>query len=172
MKKMDEAGRKLCKAQAELFASSAALTKCSSAVFLRRFMNSSAAERMDNGSFLFEADTNKSIVAEIEEEFGRTAYGKIKYSENELYWMGYLYRYWCYTREKTSRQVYRIIKPAELRDLFFPYHSLDTGAAVERILEAKKSREEDMIERGVAILRRIQGEKKRTGETSKTPSSG
>ena len=47
MKKMDEAGRKLCKAQAELFASSAALTKCSSAVFLRRFMNSSAAERMD-----------------------------------------------------------------------------------------------------------------------------
>ena len=162
MKTMDETGLKLCRAQAELFVSSLSLTDCSSAVFLRRFMNSSAAKRMDEGSFLYEASTNESIIAEIEEEFGKTDYGKIKYTENELYWMGYLYRYWCYTYEKTSRQVYRIIKPTELRELFFPYHSLDNAAAVERILEAKNSREQDLTERGVEILRRIRKEKKET----------
>ena len=102
MKTMDETGLKLCRAQAELFASSVDLTDCSSAVFLRRFMNSSAAKRMDEGSFLFEASSDKSIVEEIEEEFGKTDYGKIKFAANELYWMGYLYRYWCYTHEKTS----------------------------------------------------------------------
>ena len=160
MKTMDETGLKLCRAQAELFVSSLSLTDCSSAVFLRRFMNSSAAKRMDEGSFLYEASTNASIIAEIEEEFGKTDYGKIKYTENELYWMGYLYRYWCYTYEKTSKQVYRIIKPTELRELFFPYHSLDNAAAVERILEAKNSREQDLTERGVEILRRIRKEKK------------
>ena len=155
MKTMDEAGLKLCRAQAELFVSSITMTTCSSAVFLRRFMNSSVAKRMDNGSFLFESSTDQSVLAEIEEEFGKTDYGKVKFSENELYWIGYLYRYWCYTYEKSSKQVYRIIKPTELRGLFFPYHSLDTGAAIERILEAKNSREEDMTERGVEILRRL-----------------
>lgn len=155
MKQMDETGLKLCKAQAELFAASVSLAGCSSAVFLRRFMNSNVAKRMDDGSFLFESDTKESIAAEIEEEFGKTDYGKVKYGENELYWMGYLYRYWCYTYEKTSRQVYRIIKPCELRELFFPYHSLDTGAAIERILEAKNIRQDDMTARGVEILRRI-----------------
>ena len=84
----------------------------------------------------------------------------MKFTENELYWMGYLYRYWCYTYEKTSKQVYRIIKPTELRKLFFPYHSLDNAAAIERILEAKNSREEDLTQRGVEIFRRISKEKK------------
>ena len=160
MKTMDEIGNKLCKAQAELFVSSISLTNCSSAFFLRRFMNSSAARRFDDGSFLFEASTNESVIAEIEEEFGKSNYGKVKFTENELYWMGYLYRYWCYTYEKTSKQVYRIIKPTELRELFFPYHSLDNAAAIERIIEAKNCREEDLIERGVEILRRITQEKK------------
>ena len=155
MKLMDEIGLKLCKTQAELFVSSITLTDCSSAVFLRRFMNSAVAKRMDEGGFIFEATTNESVVSEIDEEFGKTDYGKVKFSENEMYWMGYLYRYWCYTYEKTSKQVYRIIKPTELRELFFPYHSIDNAAAIERILEAKNSREEDLTERGVAILRRL-----------------
>lgn len=74
--------------------------------------------------------------------------------------MGYLYRYWCYTYGKTSKQVYRIIKPSELRTLFFPYHSLDCSAAIERILEAKGQNEEDYIEKGVAILRRLINQRK------------
>lgn len=160
MKAMDETGLKLCRAQAELFVSSITLTDCSSAVFLRRFMNSSAAKRMDSGSYLFESSTDASVIAEIEEEFGKSGYGKVKFSENEMYWMGYLYRYWCYTYEKTSRQVYRIIKPTELRELFYPYHTLDVAAAVERILEAKNGREEDLTKRGVEILRRISNERK------------
>ncbi len=155
MKNMDEAGLKCCKAQADLFVASLKLTECSSAVFLRRFMSSSVAKRMDDGSFLFESSTEESMISELDEEFGKTSYGTVKYTENELYWMGYLYRYWCYTYEKTSKQVYRIIKPPELRALFFPYHSLDNSAAIERILEAKNCREEDFIKRGVILLRKL-----------------
>ena len=154
MKQMDELGGKLCKAQAALFVASIRGTDCSSAVFLRRFMHSGAAKRMDIGSYLFEASTEQSILDEISEEFGESAYGQVKYSENEMYWMGYLYRYWCYTYGKTSSQVYKIIKPGELRTLYFPYHSLDTAAAIERILEAKGCREEDFIKKGVEILRK------------------
>ncbi len=160
MKEIDEMGLFICRAQANLFVASLTLTECSSAVFLRRFMNSSVAERMDKGFFLFEASSNDSVISEINEEFGETNYGKVKFSENEMYWMGYLYRYWCYTYGKTSKQVYRIIKPTELRTLFFPYHSIDCSAAIERILEAKGQNEEDSIEKGVAILRRLINQRK------------
>ena len=72
-----------------------------------------------------------------------------------MYWIGYLYRYWAYTFEKSSKQVFRSIKPEELRELYFPYHSLDPAQAIERILEAKGMEDRDQITRGVEILRRI-----------------
>lgn len=53
-----------------------------------------------------------------------------RYSANELYWIGYLYRYWAYTRECGSKSVYKIIKPGDLKKLYFPYHSLDPAQAI------------------------------------------
>ena len=58
----------------------------------------------------------------------------------------------------TSKQLYRLVKPKELRDLYYPYHSLDPANAIERIMEAKGIKEYtegEMIQRGVEILRRL-----------------
>lgn len=118
-------------------------------------MYSKTAERMDRESFLFEAFPVADAIEEIEEEYGKSDYGRIRYSREELYWIGYIYRYWSYTREMSSRAVYRVIKPEELRKLYFPYHSLDPAQAIERIMEAKGLTEEDYVKRGVQILRRI-----------------
>ena len=52
-----------------------------------------------------------------------------------------------------------MIKPEELRKLYFPYHSLDSEQAIERIKESKGMVEEDEIKRGVEILRRIRSRK-------------
>ena len=155
MKKMDEIGLKLCKIQGEIFAASETQTDCSSLIFMRRFMNSQLARRMDLGGFLFEACDVSRAIEEINEEFGESAYGKEKYSEEELYWIGYLYRYWAYTYQKTSKQLYRMTKPKELRELYYPYHSLDPAQAIERILEAKGLDEQDLTARGVKILREL-----------------
>lgn len=54
-------------------------------------MNSLVAKRMDKGSFLFESSTLESIFAEIEEEFSEIEYGKAKFSDIEIYWIGYIY---------------------------------------------------------------------------------
>lgn len=160
MRAFDETGLKLSRMQAELFVLSASKLECSSPIFLRRFMLSKVAARMDQDGFLYESCTVDGILQEIEEEFGATNYGKEKYSTEELYWMGYLYRYWCYTYEKSSKQVYKLMKPKELRGLYYPYHSLDPAQAIERILESKNLREEDLTQKGVEILRRIMSEKK------------
>lgn len=160
MRVFDEIGLKLCRMQGEVFEKSAEMTSCSSAVFLRRFMRSSVAQRMDNMGFQFESSEVHTILREIEEEFGSIDYGSEKYGGEELYWIGYLYRYWCYTYEITSKQVYKIIKPKELRELFYPYHSLDPAQAIERILEAKGIEGQDYTKEGVQILRRLMAEKK------------
>ena len=54
-----------------------------------------------------------------------------------MYWIGYIYRYFSFTYDLSSSQVYKIIKPKELRGLFLPYHTMDPSQAIERILEAK-----------------------------------
>lgn len=157
---MDENGLRLCDMQAKIFAGTLKYTECSSAVFIRRFMLSEFARRMDSGSVLYETITETDVYSEIEAEYGKTSYGCENYSYDELYWIGYIYRYWCYIYATDSKKVYRIILPKELRKLYFPYHSLDPENAIERILEAKGIKNDDMIAKGVNILRNIQNNKK------------
>lgn len=167
MRKIDETGLKLCKIQAEVFSASASKEMCSSLIFIRRFMNSQLAKRMDTDGFLFEACDINSIFEDINMEFGESSYGKEKYSDSELYWIGYIYRYWAYTHKKTSKQIYKIIKPKELKGLYYPYHSLDPAQAIERILEARGLNEDDLTSRGVEILRSVIKKEKLSKKTHK-----
>lgn len=160
MRDFDDYGLKMARYQGELFSLSRENAECSSPVFMRRFMYSDVAHRMDQDGFLFGALDQRTAIQEIEIEFGTSDYGKIKYSREELYWIGYIYRYWCYTRTLASKSVYKMIKPNELRKLYYPYHSLDPAQAIERIMEAKKMKEEDDTEKGVEILRKLM---KKTG---------
>lgn len=155
MREIDENGLRLCDMQAKIFAGTLTATQCGSAVFIRRFMFSRFARRMDNESYLYETSTENDVYAEIEEEYGKTNYGKERYSYNELYWIGYIYRYWCYTYQMESKKVYKIISPRELKKLYFPYHSLDPNNAIERIVEAKGIQKEDLVIKGVRVLRKI-----------------
>lgn len=155
MKKIDEEGLKLCALQADIFAESLEVTKCSSPIFIRRFMNSQVAVRMDHRGFLLEASDDISILNEVEAQYGMTSYGKERYNREELYWMGYLYRYWSYTYEISSKHIYKQMKAKEPRKLYYPYHSLDPAQAIERILESCGIEQEDYTEKGVKILQKI-----------------
>ena len=137
MKKIDNDGLLLCEMQAKAFELSSIEQNTSSAVFIRRFMNSDVAKQLDNMAVLRSNMQAADILKLIDEEYGKSEYGSVKYSLNELYWIGYIYRYYAYTYDKTSRQVYKIVKPKELRDLFLPYHTMDPAQAIDRILEAK-----------------------------------
>ena len=137
MIKIDKDGLLLCDIQAKAFEMSASALETSSEVFIRRFMNSDAAKQLDNKAVLQSNMQAGDILILIEEEYGKSNYGSVKYTLNELYWIGYIYRYFAYTYEKTSLQVYKIIKPKELRGIFLPYHTMDPAQAIDRILESK-----------------------------------
>ena len=137
MKKMDKDGLLLCDMQAKAFELSVTAQDTSSEVFIRRFMNSEVAKLLDNKAVLQQNTQAADLLSLIDEEYGKSDYGSVKYTPNELYWIGYLYRYFAYTYEKSSLQVYKIVKPKELRGLFLPYHTMDPAQAIDRILEAK-----------------------------------
>lgn len=158
MKKMDTLGLKLCSYQAKLFELSIGETKCSTKIFIRRFMNSKLAERMDSVAFLFESIAVSDAIAEIESEYGESSYGCEKFSAEEMHWIGYIYRYWAYISAKPSSCVYKLVKPEQLRKVYFPYHSLDPLQAIERIMEDLGLENDlylDDISKGVIAMRKV-----------------
>lgn len=138
MKTIDKDGLSLCTLQGNVFASSLDNAECSSKIFMRRFLNSKVAREFDSSSILDGTLTIKDIFFELEEEFGKTSYGREKYDREVLFWIGYIYRYFAYTYNLTSKYVYKIVKPSELNELYYVYHTFDPKVAIERILEEKR----------------------------------
>ena len=165
MKKMDKDGLLLCDMQAKAFELSVTAQDTSSEVFIRRFMNSEVAKLLDNKAVLQQNTQAADLLSFIDEEYGKSDYGSVKYTPNELYWIGYLYRYFAYTYEKSSLQVYKIVKPKELRGLFLPYHTMDPAQAIDRILEAKGLAidSESEEKRQYEIYKRIRKESEQKG---------
>lgn len=161
MKKITKDGLILCDLQATAFEMSINKMNSSSEIFIRRFMKSATAKRLDNESILESNLQANDILELINEEYGISNYGSIKYTKNEIYWIGYIYRYFVCTYELSSSQVYKLIKPKELRGLFLPYHTMDPSQAIERVLEAKGMLTNTNVElaRQYEIFKRIRNKK-------------
>ena len=155
--KIDKDGLLLCELQAMTFEKSIDRLGTSSEIFIRRFMKSEIAKRFDDESILDSNIQSNDILDFIEEEYGVSDYGTVKYTNNEIYWIGYIYRYFVITYKLMSTQVYKVVKPKELKSLYLPYHTMDPTQAIERILEAKGMLTDGTIEleRQYEIFKRI-----------------
>ena len=137
MGEFDADGLLVCKYQASIFERSLIKTECGSAVFIRRFMNSDVAAHLDMSTFANEATAPDEAFDLIDKQYGPSTYGGERYSADELYWMGYLYRYWAYVYGTRSSNIYKKIGARDLRTLYPAYHTLDPAQAIERIAEAR-----------------------------------
>ena len=99
MRKITNDGLLLCKIQAETFEKSIDKMDTSSEIFVRRFMRSSIVKQLDNEAILATNLQANDILDFINEEYGVSNYGSVKYSKDEMYWIGYIYRYFAYTYE-------------------------------------------------------------------------
>lgn len=152
----DTEGMRLATFQARLCASSLTRTKASSPVFLRRLMKSDYLLKVDEGnSALLSLEEDEAFKA-LDDQYGPSSYGKIRYSEEALYWIGWIYRYIAYTRRIYSRLVYRLIKPDYLARVYPVYHTQDEEWVLDRILQSHGLAEADLDinERYKAIARR------------------
>ena len=123
--------------QARLFEDSVEKVNTSSEIFVRRFMNSNVAREFDSGAILDDTKSIPAIFWEIEEEYGESDYGSVKYHKDVMYWCGYLYRYFSYFYELSSKQAYKYLPLKYISSSFEAYHTMDIKAAIDRLLESK-----------------------------------
>ena len=89
MKKLNKDELLLCELQATAFENSIDKMASSSGIFIRRFMKSKIAKSLDNESVLESNIQAKDILQMIDEEYGVSNYGTVKYTHNEMYWIAY-----------------------------------------------------------------------------------
>ena len=154
MEKIKPENLTMCKLQGNLFTKSAELD-CSSLVFIRRFMNSKLAEQFDDGSIMQSAVGTRGLFRLIEEEYGESYYGREKYSPEELYWIGYIYRYWQCTYNTPSKQIYKTISGAELRGLYYSYHTLSADKCIKRIMDEKNVEFVNLDQHQINVMREL-----------------
>ncbi|MCD8307737.1 MAG: antitoxin [Clostridia bacterium] len=136
----------LCRIQGDMFRDSFRYAECCSPMVIRRLMNSDFIKYLDSGYFLRMCSTPTDPFTEIEKQFGHSEYGKTKYTQDELYWIGYIYRYWCIKYNVSSKRLYKFLPANALRAMYPKYHTLPAAEAVERIREAKGITGEDVNE--------------------------
>jgi len=123
--------------QARVFEESVEKVNTSSEIFVRRFMNSNVAREFDSGAILDDTKSIPAIFWEIEKEYGESDYGSVKYHRDVMYWCGYLYRYFSYFYELSSKQAYKYLPLKYISSSFEAYHTMDIKAAIDRLLESK-----------------------------------
>lgn len=134
MKKFDHNGLLLAEYQGKLFEKSYKLN-CSTAIFLRRFLHSEVLKKLDmNNPSSLSLDVNEGINI-IQEQFGESEYGKDKYSQSVLFWIGYMYRYISYTRDVSTKFVMKIFNYKQMKDVYYTYHTQDPEWCIQSLLE-------------------------------------
>lgn len=137
MRKFDHEGLLLAEYQGKLFEKSHDLN-CSSPIFLRRFLHSDLVGVLDkNRTSSLSLDANEGI-NDILKQYGDTNYGKIKYSRSSLFWMGYMYRYICYTREESTNFIMKLFDQKMMNAVYYSYHTQDPEWVVKSLLDLKE----------------------------------
>lgn len=136
MKPLTSIEIKLCQKQAKLFEASVSKTENSSPVFIRRFMYSSIAKSMDDKVYLFASESEEDVFLTLEDEFGKSSYGKEKFSKDQMFWIGYIYRCLSIKYKLSSKSIYRLFNASEIIKYYNICHTYDIVDAAERMMES------------------------------------
>ena len=112
---------------------------------------------MDREGFADRPTDVQDAFDSLDEQYGASQYGSLVYAQDELFWIGYIYRCWAYAYELSSKAVYKICNVKDMHAVYYAYHSMDPLNAVQRLMEAEGIDPDTdcTIEAGVRLLRRI-----------------
>lgn len=146
---------KLCQAQAKIFELSVNKTNYSSLIFIRRFMFSQIAKSMDDFVYLYQTDTISDAFNVLDEEFGKSSYGKTKYSEDQMYWIGYIYRCLAIKYKLSSKNVYRLFKADQIVKYYNICHTFDIVDAAERMMNSINYENTPIEDKAYNVMKRL-----------------
>lgn len=132
---MDELQLKLCDIQGRLFELSAQ-KKYDSAAFVKAFMTSDTAKALDSKYNRMQWAGEEYLLEEIATAAGDTltSGGEI-FSNDVLYWIGYIYRYWHYYNGEDSAKIYKQAPVETMKRNYMIFHTMDPILAIEDLKE-------------------------------------
>lgn len=130
---------KLCDIQGRLFELSLQVSYGSDS-FIKAFMNSKLAENLDSRYNRMQWAGEEYLLEELLAEQKETLEEGEHYSQEILYWTGYLYRYWHYYTGEGSKKIYRQAGAKTMKRNYMMFHTLDPEIAVDDLKEIYRQR--------------------------------
>lgn len=132
---------KLCDIQGRLF-ELAAKNGYASSVFVPFFMNSGVARCLDSSYNPMQWVGEEYLLDELVDQ----SEGKLQKSDNVsssevMYWIGYIYRYWHYLKNESSKKIYKQANIKTMERNYLMFHTMDPELAIEDLIEIKKQRQ-------------------------------
>lgn len=131
----------LCDIQGRLFELARA-KKAGFPEFAEAFMKSETAEYLDYPYDRLQWAGEEYIFENLSDETEIKSGDNTEYSQEEVYWMGYVYRYWHFYTGETSRQIYEQADAETMRDCYLGFRTLDVPMAIDDLKELYRQRKE------------------------------
>ena len=138
--------QRMCEMQGEFFELSVERFKCSSFLFVSRFMNSDIAKRLDeiDDPYNFISPNNLISLMSINFPSMNAEIGN-KIPAKVMKWIGYIYRAWSIIKRKESSIIYKSIKTEQLFSLYDSFHTFSPEYCVDRLEEMIKENSENNL---------------------------
>lgn len=131
---------KLCDIQGRLFELSVE-KGYDSELFVKNFMLSKVAEDLDSSYNRMQWAGEEYLLEEVADECGSALEknGKVV-TKDEIYWMGYIYRYWHYYKCENSKQIYKQAPYERMRINYLMFHTMAPEMAIDDLIEIYKQK--------------------------------
>ena len=137
---MNEIQLKLCDIQGRLFELSVD-RQLGSTSFIKTFMNSETAKALDSIYNRMQWAGEEYLLEEVMEAAGDKLDEKGEvYSKDVIYWIGYIYRYWHYYAEESSKVIYKQAPVETMKRNYFMFHTMAPEVAIEDLKEIYRQR--------------------------------
>jgi len=160
MKPLDSIDIILCRLNAKLFEESVEKTSYSSPVFIRRFMMSTLAKSFDKKVYLFLSTSSEECFDMLDEEFGESTYGTKKYTKDQMFWIGYIYRVIALKYNLSSKAVYKLFNAEKIIKYYNIGHTFDVVDFAERMMESIHYDTSSNEEKTLKLMRKLWNEEK------------
>ena len=132
---MDRLEFKLCDIQGRLLELSAD-KKYSSAAFIKAFMTSEVAKKLDSEfnhmQWAGEEYLLEEVVSGASDKLSKV--GEI-YNKDILYWIGYIYRYWHYYTGENSAKILKQAPVETMASSYLMFHTFNPDHAIDNLKE-------------------------------------
>lgn len=131
---------KLCEVQGSLFASFAD-TNYNPESLVKTFMTGELGKKYDSKYNCMQWFGEEYLLETLLDEYKDQLEVKTEeYSKDALFWMGYVYRFWHYYKNDTSKNIYRIAPFKTMNINYLMFHALSVEYAIDDLIEINRQK--------------------------------